>query len=77
MKGRFVIEVVDPDGDVMYVRNGLEPGVGPITLFTTRKEAQDQVTFMKMGLEEGDDYESISILPWRKDLPKEDVEGGG
>ena len=65
----FCILVIDPDdGEEMYVRHGSVPGEGPIFKYASRDEAQRQVSFMKMGMEEGEDYESISVIPYRKSL---------
>lgn len=77
MADGYSIQVVDCDGDIMYVRNGMTPGEGRVVRFSTRGEAVDYVAFMKMGMEQGEDYESIAIIPWREDFPEFDEEGNG
>lgn len=65
---KYCIQVIDPDdGEEMYVRNGIVPGEGPIVQYDSREEARSQVSFMKLGMEQGEDYESISVIPYRKE----------
>jgi hypothetical protein len=73
MPDRFSILVVDPEGNEMWLRHGYRPGGGPLVTFASRKAAKEQVEFMKIGLEEGEDYESISIVPTPVNPPECDL----
>lgn len=58
---RWMIEVIDKDGNRMHLRRGAKPGSGPIVKHTSRKHAEINIEMMRPGL---DDIQSINVVPY-------------
>lgn len=63
MSKRWAIQVVNLDGDVMYLRHGNRIGMGPIATFGTRKLAEINRDFIAQGMDDG---EVVSVVAWNK-----------
>ena len=67
------IYITDPDGYECWVRMGREIGKGRIARFT-KKEAEAQVKFMKIGMTQGEDYDEMEIVPTPTGLELKELE---
>lgn len=50
---RWAIQVIDDEGNVIYLRRGRVPGAGPIVTFHSKRDAEINVEMVSAGMDEG------------------------
>ena len=65
--------VATTEGVEMWLRHGHVPGEGPVVRFLSREAAKTEVDFMKAGMVEGEDYDSIEIVATPENPPEVDL----
>lgn len=62
MPEQFAIKVIWSDGEEEFLKEGLS--ATKVAKFSSRKQAQSQADFMKIGMDGDDDVQSVNVVTY-------------